>query len=304
MSEEKKLASAISEAEKLFGLKVLSAQALAREEPDSIINSFLTTADGRQFFLKEVAGHSFREGFDEIYKHLSNAKTKSFQFLLPISHAAGKFLFKAADSDFLLLPKHEFSFFQPNKMEFPRLLSILNEMHASIAPFNFPQQSFRTFESWIRRALDNIAEKYGNNIPLIPQFQKYMSEDFPALKLAEGNIHWDIHERNLGFDGKGSLLILDLDLVQKGAIACDITRAACMYAKENGNSFHLSPEVVRAATQALKKNSSAISEKDVRFFIARTPLGPLQSPHYFRSREDSLAFLKSLEDFVEQVGGN
>ncbi len=299
MEQQQKLKEAIAQAEKLFTLRVTKTEEHAREEPDGILNFFLTAEDGQKFFLKEIADHAFRPELDVTFAQLAMVNSDTFRFVLPLAHSKGKYFFSAGDANFHLFRKEDLTYFQPAKMPFGKLRSILQEMHQKIADYQFPKQSFRTFQSWMERPIQKLKEKYGPEVPFISLLEKFMAERFPAIKLAQGNIHWDIHSGNICFDGSGKLVILDLDLLQEGDYACDFTRAACMYSSEEGNQFSLAPDIVKATLEVLRKTSPQINEQDVRFFICRTPMGPMQSPHYFRSQDEAYALLRSFEEFVK-----
>lgn len=299
MNENQKLNLAVGQAEKLFGIRVASSEELSCEEPDSLLNFFLTALDGQIFFLKEIPEHSFRPEIDLTFANLSTVKAERFRFLLPLAHSKEKYSFYASDSAFHLFRKESIATFQHERLGFLELLDILEEMHRKIAAIKFPGQSYRTFESWLQRPLKNLPEKFGPNLPFISKFEKFMEDRYPAIQLAKGNIHWDIHQRNMSFDASGKLTILDLDLMQEGEYACDFTRAACMYSSEHGNRFTVADDIVKATGDMLSKTSPGITESDVRFLMCRTPMGPMQSPHYFGNKEETFELLKSLERFVE-----
>jgi Ser/Thr protein kinase RdoA (MazF antagonist) len=284
--------------EQRFGLKFVSVERAIREDNDPVLNLFLEDQAGQKFFLKEIQPHSLREGMDEIYAQLSRVRSKSFRILVPKEYADNQFLFRLEEKTFVLMDRVSLCPFDPVKMSYGQLLSAVDEFHNAIAGFNFPSQSYRTFQSWIERGLDKVTEKYGPNIPLVPRFREFMRDRYPLLRLAQVNIHWDVHKNNLCFDEKVHLVILDLDLIQRGEIACDISRVSYLYADQRGSDFTLSSAVVSSATEHLRKTSPEVEERDVCFLITRTPLGPMQLPDYALNAKDSLRLLENLENFV------
>jgi aminoglycoside phosphotransferase (APT) family kinase protein len=186
----------------------------------------------------------------------------------------------------------------PTIISFKSLLDALDEMHQKISGFQLPAQSYRTFASWIERGLTKVSEKYGEDTPFIPRFKKFMKERYPTLNLKTGNIHWDIHKSNVCLDQHGKLVILDMDLMQRGEFACDLSRAAFMYSSQDKFRFGMDSEIVELATVHLRESSPAVTVQDMKFFICRTPLGPMQLPDYPLSKDEAMAYLQSLDDFV------
>lgn len=290
----------IDTVEKLFHIKIAHVEDFVRQDQDPVINCFLTDNLGNQFFLKEVQEHSLREGMDEIYRQLHTVQSSAFRFVLPKQYDANKFIFENAGKKFLLFRREILKEFDSTKISFESLLDALNEMHQKISGFQLPAQSYRTFASWIERGLTRVSEKYGEETPFIPRFKKFMKERYPTLNLGIGNIHWDIHKANACLDQHGKLVILDMDLMQKGEYACDLSRAAFMYSSQDKFRFGIDSEIVESATERLRKTSPVVTLQDMRFFICRTPLGPMQLPDYPLSKDEAMAYLQSLDDFVGQ----
>jgi hypothetical protein len=290
----------IDTVEKLFHIKIAQVEDFVRQDQDPVLNCFLTDSLGNQFFLKEIQEHSLLEGMDEIYRQLHAVQSSAFRFVLPKQHAANQFIFENAGKKFLLFHRESLKEFDSAKISFETLLGALDEMHQKTSGFQLPAQSYRTFASWIERGLTKVSEKYGEEVPFIPRFKKFMKDRYPTLNLGVGNIHWDIHKSNVCLDQQGKLVILDLDLMQKGELACDLSRAAFMYSSQDKLRFGVDAEIVESATECLKKTSPAVTAQDMRFFICRTPLGPMQLPDHPLSKDEAMAYLQSLDDFVGQ----
>lgn len=284
--------------ENLFRIKISKTEKLIREDQDPVINCFLTDNSGKQFFLKEIQPHSLRGGMDGIYQQLHTVHSSKFRLILPKEYEANKFVFNIEKRSFLLFHRENLKEVDSSGISFEKFLDALSDMHQKISAFQLPGQSYRTFRIWIERGLTKVSEKYGEDIPFIPRFKKFMDKRYSELNLGIGNIHWDIHKSNVCLDQDGKLVILDMDLMQRGEYACDLSRAAFMYSSMEKHKFELGSEIVQLATERLKISSPAITPQDMRFFICRTPLGPMQLSDYPLTKMEALAYLQSLDEFV------
>lgn len=263
--------------ESIYSFKITATEKFIRNDDDEVINLFLTTSDNKNLFLKEIQAHSFREDLDTVYSNISKIKADQFSLVLPIivPNTESKFVLEINEKNFLLFPKIEINPFDPNAYPLSKLLSNLLLFQDLIAPYQFPKQSFRSYESWINMGIKRICTKFGDDITFLNDFKNFMESRFPLLELPQANIHWDIYQDNLGLDKDGKLILLDFDLVQEGAAISDLIGAASIYIDWERPYSEIDPKLLDELMRVIKTISTKIEEEDLKYLLMRTHLGDL-----------------------------
>lgn len=263
----------------LFEIEILSTEVAKRNDDDDVINLFLKDDKGKEFFLKEIQPHSFRPELNELYAFLNSISNEHFELVLPFSQTKNfrQFVFKCEDKNFLLFPRIFFLPFDTQHYPLSLLLENLSSFHKSVASFPLTRQSHRDYESWILMGLERFEKKFNTEFDFIKLFKTFMSSSWDKLIFVKGNIHWDIHQDNLGLTPEGKLIILDFDLLQEGCHATDLLAAASLYIdweakfKDIPDSFfnHVSSKVLPLA--------EGLDNEGLKFLLIRNRLGDLSS---------------------------
>lgn len=281
----------IEKIKSIFDIEVVTTRQFKRSDDDSVINLFLTDKNGKEYFLKEIQEHSMREGFDELYKNLSEVKTDRFQMILPISYinVANKFLFESDSKNFLLFNKENFKPFDKNKYNWETLLDDLLFFQELIKSKTFTKQDFRTYESWINVGLSRFNRNFGETPAFVTKFEKFMRERFPKIEFESGNIHWDVHVDNLGMDENGKLVLMDFDLVQTGYKIHDLLGAVGMYVDWSKARSESPEKFFKEVFAKLSPYAKGMELSDMKFLLIRGVLGELA--------------LKTKEEAFEKLSG-
>jgi|GEM_PF-2668160 len=296
--------------EELYSIQVGSVQEFERQHKDPVVNLVLTSVNGDRYFLKQIQPHSMRPELEEIYSRLGGLKTEGYRLILPLLAESGKALFEHQGVPFVLMKFEEITPFSSSRVACAQMLSILSDFHAKVSGFPIERQSHRTFEGWLRRGSEQIRTRFGDGMPFIAHLEEYLRERFPAFTFREGIIHWDVHRHNFGIGTSGELLILVFDLLQPGALACDLLLLAPIYRDHEQSVISIAETVLDLVLSEVKKvtlirpgsAAAAFGRRDLKFLVGRRLMMDVWDWSEVDARKNEVSdYLKEIEIWVKST---
>jgi len=283
----------IEKVSELFEINIISSTPLKRNDDDDVINIFLDAIDGQKYFLKEIQGHSMREGLDALYSNLKKVRSDDFQLILPISLNSNpnKFIFQVEGKNLVLFKREMFRPFDGRQYPLSKLIENLILFNSLIKNDKFSKQEFRTYEAWLSMGIRRFRNKFGEGLPFLDSFETFMTQRFSNIHFEMGNIHGDIHRDNLGLDENGKLVILDFDLVQEGCLITDFAAAASLYIDWNNPGTSENDQIYQQVFDQISRFAKEIEPSDLKFLIKRNILGEWA---LLESKDDIVSKLKNL----------
>ena len=296
--------------EELYSIQVESVQDFERQHKDPVVNLVLTSGEGDRYFLKQIQPHSMRPELEEIYSRLGGLKTDGYRLILPLIAKSGKALFEHQGVPFVLMKFEEIAPFSSARVDCSKMISILSDFHAKVSAFPIQRQSHRSFEGWLRRGPEQIRKRFGDGMPFVSHLEDYLRERLPAFTFREGIIHWDVHRHNFGIGTRGELLILDFDLLQPGALACDLLLLVPIYRDQEQRVISIAETVLDLVLSELKKvilirpgsDGSEFGRQDLKYLVGRRLMMDVWDwPEVDARKNEVVDYLKEIEIWVERT---
>ena len=281
-----------------FSLQIAGRSPITRDDGDSTLLMKVWT-ESKSYLLKEVPTRAVRPELDRIFKDLWSVFLRGVDLVLPIAGPDGKFLQQHDGKSYVLLEWEDLKPFSQTKIDHKEMLETFSHFHEAVWEFRWPWRPGKTLATWYIRGVDKLTEKFGPHEPCLARLREFAQDRLPNLEFTVGNIHTDVHEHNVAFAKEGWLKILDFDEVQRGEVFWDLVRVTAMYGAVNlaQGWAMIDPERIEELVRHAQPVSKGITAQDVRFFLARVWLGPLQDPAY-PFEESAPKFLRSIDEFL------
>ena len=291
----------IQSVETLFGFRIdrNSIASVPRPYPNELITLKFSTTSRETYLLKEFLSDS-PETLHLIFSELEKIRHKKPHISLPLPSLTGLYAFTDGKGrHFQLLKFLNLSPFNQNSLSLNALFSEVHRLHDNLSNCCIPPNHYTDLHKYVDFGVRRIQANYGTDLPFLPQLQSFI-DDFPLDPIRQGVRHGDIQETNV-YLKRSEVIFIDFDQVHFGYPLMDYVQTAGMYLRLEQLSHPQNQAIVEQLWVYLKEEELAhISQKEVKYLLARVILGPIQGGDIRPSPAELVRFLQELEQFCER----
>ena len=280
----------------IYGLNVQEIIPHSRKDSGNDNDLFKVLGDGKEYFLKEIPGHSKRGDLDLIYRELNKCVLDKSKLVLPIKSLQGKYLVNVKDKEVMLYPYISHKVFNEVNVDLHRTFEVLEDLFNGFKKILIPAHPFKTYNNWFERGPIQIRKKVDHH-KFLDLFENFIRTRFTELNFEIGNTHFDLNPFNIWLDDERNILISDFDNAQVAAYAKDIFDTCSKYVEVSSDGVRIEESDLEKIFSFSKKYISNIEHRDLKFLLLRPKLGNLFDPKSNYSEKELIKKMDDLFDF-------
>jgi len=178
------------------------------------------------------------------------------------------------------------------------LFNEVRRLHDNLSNCCIPPNHYTDLHEYVVFGVRRIQGNYGTDLPFLPQLKSFI-DNFPLDPIRQGVRHGDIQETNVYLRGP-EVIFVDFDQMHCGYPLMDYIQAAVMYLRQEELRHPQNQAIVEHLWVYVKEELPRISQKEVKYLLARVILGPIQGGDIKPSQTELVSFLNELEHFCER----
>jgi len=291
------LKDTLTEINSKYAINIQSASKINRSDIGNLNTLLKLEGSNQSYFFKNVPSHSLRDELDQVYSELSLIKPYSFKMALPIRSKNNLFFETISNHLSSLSPFINHHVFNQSDIPVERISGCLIEFHYLIRTLNIPSHSFKTYENWFERGLQQLKTRIEEH-PFLKLFEDFISNRFSNLRFITGNTHFDLNPFNVWISSENEIYFSDFDNSQPAALAKDYFDIMSKYLRIDQGYPSISATDLDEIILRSNHYVDGLQNKDVRFLLVRPKLGPLFDPNNDLEDEQIKLILNGLTAFV------
>jgi hypothetical protein len=275
-----------------------SITSVTRPYPNDLITLKFSTTTREAYLIKEFLSHS-PQNLQLIFSELEKIRHKKPHISMPLpSHKELYYFTDSAGRNFQLLKFLNLSPFNQTSLSLNALFNEVRRLHDNLSNCCVPPNHYTDLHEYVVFGVRRIQDNYGADLPFLPQLQSFI-DNFPLDSIRQGVRHGDIQETNVYLRGS-EVIFVDFDQMHFGHPLMDYIQAAVMYLRPEDLRHPQNQAIVEQLWVYVKEEVPRISQKEVKYLLARVMLGPIQGGDIKPSQAELVSFLNELEHFCER----
>ena len=294
-------ADLIQSVENLFGLKIdsNSITSVTRPYANDLITLKFSTTNHEAYLVKEFLSYS-SQYLHLVFSELEKIRHKKPYISIPLPSHKGLYYFTDSKGrNFQLLKFLNLSPFNQTSLSLNVLFNEVGRLHDNLSNCSIPPNHYTDLHEYVVFGVRRIQDNYGADLPFLPQLKSFI-DNFPLDPIHQGVRHGDIQETNVYLMGP-DVIFVDFDQVHFGYPLMDYIQAAAMYLRPEELMHPQNRAIVEHLGVYVKQELPGISQKEVKYLLARVTLGPIQGGDIKPSQAELIRFLNELEHFCERT---